>query len=77
MSVAKALCVVYISHDDGKTWALIRPEEVPAWITADADVMANLINGEMAQRGGVVNAQGVAPWYRAERIEPAEGETVQ
>lgn len=68
--IKQAVCIVYVSTDDGKTWAPVKPEAVPEWVK-NPDVMANLIHGEMAQ-----DKTAPLAWYRAERID-AGGETLQ
>lgn len=42
--------VIYKS-DDGKKWAVVKPEDVPDWIK-NPDVMHHLVNGETAQAPG-------------------------
>jgi hypothetical protein len=73
---SQALCVIWKTTDEGKTWDPVKTADVPEFLKAP-DVMANLLNGEMAQdTSGILLPQGARPWYRAERID-ASGETVQ
>lgn len=51
-------------------WHMVPVDKVPDWIKDDPDVLANLVNGEMAKQ-----ADGLT-WWRAERIDRA-GETQQ
>jgi hypothetical protein len=69
-TLAQALCVIYQSTDEGKTWFPVKPELVPDWVK-DPDVMANLLRGENAQ-----NADAPLAWYRAERVDAGK-ETAQ
>ena len=63
----KALLVILMSPCDDRgnptTWQALKPDEVPAWISDDPDVIANLMAGEMCQ-----NKLAPLAWYRAEQV---------
>lgn len=69
-TLPQALCIIYVSTDDGKTWLPVKPEDVPADIK-HPDTIANMLAGECAQLKDFPLA-----WYRAERVD-SKGETLQ
>lgn len=75
----EGLLVIYVSEDDGETWAPLKPEDVPAWVKAP-DVLGRLVAGEIAKRefvgGMAVRDDYRFPWYRAEKMS-SDGETKQ
>lgn len=72
----KAMCIISVTYDEGRTWKMLKAAEVPEWVK-DPDVMANLIAGEFAQaQGGFLLPEGARPWYKAERVD-ANGATLQ
>lgn len=74
-----AMAIIFISRDDGKTWALVKPADVPEFVKKP-DVMAKLLGdaGHMVQEKSEILAPvGLRSWYRAERYTPPVKETLQ
>lgn len=72
----QARLVILESPNGRDHWRPLKPDEVPEWLKAP-EVMAKLVEGEMAQRkksdAGVVLPETM-PWYRA---QPATDEDVR
>ena len=75
---AQAALIIYRSDDDGQTWQPVLPADVPEWVKAP-DNVAMMINGHMCkQRTEILTGRDVKPWFRAERLDPAQNDaTVQ
>ena len=71
MTTKEGTLIILMALDPDKgPWQPVLPENVPAWIKDDPDVLANLVHGEMAkERDGIM-------WWRCERVDH-EGETKQ
>jgi hypothetical protein len=70
MATIEGTLIILMSADGNEPWYPVLPDAVPDWIKNDPDVLANLVNGEMAKQ-----ADGLC-WYRATKIN-ADGETKQ
>lgn len=46
----KGVFVFYSSENGRDNWKLVKPEDVPAWITGDPDVLGHIANGDIAMK---------------------------
>lgn len=75
---SQALMLIYRSDDDGLTWDLVKPSEVPEWLK-HPDQIAMLLAGNMAKNkaSDIAVPEDKLPWYRGERVEAPTMETRQ